>query len=386
MRLSRLSGATRSALRRHVLRSELYEGSGGTVWFGGSEQRAPSIAAYLGGDDVEVREQGRIRRNRIPDRIESVARTGGLAVLRLHEPDPTLAGLLRRAVTVPALVDIHIDLPDDVDTLRAQLKTSTTKEDFRRIRKANFSYRITHDPESIREFHTRHYAPLVARNFPEDGAVRSLEDMLRDLKRGGELICAEMNGDWVAGISNIVRDGEYTLRSLGIRDADHAIRQTRVTAALIVRSLERAVELGRKRATLGRSVPFLGKGPVWFKAKWGGILSRGPISRDLHMFMDLRSPAVRRMLSSSPIIHVMDDALAVSVWLEPGEEPLRVTTREAGRYPGITRWYVLGESDTIATSAEQLSAVDRIVPIPVAPTGDEPLWLGELLPRAGVDH
>ena len=67
--------------------------------------------------------------------------------------------------------------------------------------------------------------------------------------------------------------------SLGIRDADDAVRQKRVVAALIVRSLERAVELGRDRASLGRSLPFLGKGPVWFKAKWGGILTATPPPR-----------------------------------------------------------------------------------------------------------
>jgi hypothetical protein len=163
------------------------------------------------------------------------------------------------------------------------------------------------------------------------------------------------------------------------------VRQKRVVAALIVRSLERAVELGRSRATLGRSLPFLGKGPVWFKAKWGGIITRDPAMQDMYMFMDLRHAAVRRMLSDSPVIHAEGDALVASTWLEPGDKPLQATTRDAGRFPGISRWYVLAEPRTLAAAGAQLSESGRIVPIPVAlGENGRSLWLGETLPGSAV--
>ncbi len=280
---------------------------------------------------------------------------------------------------VPALIDLHTNLPDDLEALRAQLLTSTTREDFRRIRKANFTYRVTSDPDAIREFYARHHTPLVAQRYPDDGSTRSLDAMLRELEQGGEVVCADIDDEWVAGIFNIRHDTSYEMLSLGIRDADNAVRQKRVVAALIVRSLERAVELGLDHATLGRSVPFLGKGPVWFKAKWGGILTRSDLTRYLHAFLDLRNEATRRLLSQSPIIHVVDDALVVSTWLEPGDDSLRTTAREAGRFPGVSRWYVLGEPETLAAGAEQLSGNERVVTVPITPHADQPLWLGEVL-------
>ena len=97
--------------------------------------------------------------------------------MRVLEPDRWPADLLRRAIVVPQGVDIHTRLPADPDSLRAQLLTSTTREDFRRIRRANFSYRVTRDPVVVREFHARHYAPLVAHRFPEDGEIVRVEDM-----------------------------------------------------------------------------------------------------------------------------------------------------------------------------------------------------------------
>lgn len=369
----------KSVIRHHFPASSSYEGAEGKAWFGGYEGNAPTIAAFFCGDDVVPGRSGRVWRRHIPRRITEIAGDGGLAILHLREPGPKIERILHRAVAVPVLVDIHTPLPEDAESLREQLLTSTTKEDFRRVRKANFSYRVTSDPDAIREFHSRHYAPLVAQQFPEDGRVQSVGKMLGDLDTGGELVCADIDGEWVAGILNIVHEDRYALMSLGIRDADNEVRQKRVVAALIVRSLERAVELGQNRATLGRSLPFLGKGPVWFKAKWNGTVTRNPAAEHLDFFMDLRHDAVRRLLSESPVIHSEGDELVVSAWLEPGQKPLQATVRDAGRFPGISRWYVLADPETLSAGAALLASNERIAAVPVTQRGSRPLWLGEML-------
>ena len=370
----------RSALSAAAPREATYEGSLGKAWCVGVELRARSIAAFFCGEDVRASSGGRVLRRSIPSRVDRIALAGGLPIVRILESDRLPIGLPRRAIVVPELVAMHTDLPADTDALRAQLLTSTTRGDFRRIRHANFSYRVTGDPAEIREFHARHHAPLVAHRFSEDGRTGPVERMLDELDQGGELVCADINGAWVAGVFNIANETSYELGTLGIRDGDEAVRQKGVVAALIVRSLERAVELGRGRATLGQSLPFLGKGSVWFKAKWGGMITRNPANAEMHMFIDLRHAAVRRMLSATPIIHVEGDALVVSTWLEPGEKRVRDTVRDVGRFSGISRWYVLAEPQTLAAADARLSTNERIVPVPVVLRDDDrPLWLGETL-------
>lgn len=383
--MSRGRRGAQSALSRFVLRSAAYEGAHGVVWFAGSERRTPSIAPFFVGDDARAGANGFVVRHRLDKRINDVAEAGGTTILRLPGPDPAFAGLVRRAVAAPPLVDVTRDLPADVDTLRADLLTSTTREDLRRIRRANFTYRITTDPGAIREFHARHYVPLVNQRFPDDGLMRSLEHMQRDLDRGGELICADIEGKWVAGISNTTTEERYELQNLGIRDADESIRQKRVTAALLIRSLERAVEVRKGSVSLGRSLPFLGKGPVWFKAKWGGVVSRAHVPGNLHVFMDLRHASARRMLAESPIIQRLGgDDIGASIWLDPGDDPLRVIARDTRRFPGILRWHVLGEPETLAAAGPVLSANERVMTIPLVPRGDKPLWLGEAVPKPGI--
>jgi hypothetical protein len=371
-----------TAVDRHFPRAATYEGSRGKAWCVGVEWRAPSIAAFFCGEDVGSGSRGRVWRRRVPGRTTQVAQAGGLPIVRILQPGRWPAGLLRRAIVVPREVAMHTDLPAGSDALRAQLLTSTTRGDFRRIRHANFSYRITSDPAAIREFYARYHAPLLADRFPEDGRMAPLENMLDKLSEGGELVCADIDGVWLAGVFNIPNQASYELGTLGIRDGDETVRQQGVVAALIVRSLERAVELGRERATLGQSLPFLGKGSVWFKAKWGGVITRNPAMEELHMFMDIRHVAVRRMLSATPVIHTEGQELVVSTWLEPGKRAAQDAARSPGWFPGISRWYVLAEPQTLAAVEAQLLVDERIVPISVTLRHDDPpLWLGETLPR-----
>lgn len=377
--------ARRSPLAGHHTTTATYRGSNGEACFVGAVSRAPSIAGFFCGDDVHLASQGRISPREIPELIDRVALGGGLPVSSSHT-EAGLSDVLPKAIRVPTLVDIHVDLPAGVDAVREALVTSTTREDFRRIRKAGFTYRVTTDPEAIREFHARHVTPLIETQFPDDGTVGSADKMVASLRTGGELVCADLDGEWVAGILNSADETTYALVGLGIRDADDSVRQKRVVAALIVRSLERAAELGLRRATLGRSLPFLGKGPVWFKVKWGGVITRRPDTRSMDMFVNLRTAPVRRLLAESPIIHSHGDDLVATVWLEPGERPLHDLVRDSARFPGISRWYVLGKDDTIRAGLDELSTNTRVVPLTVGLDGEEPVWLGEVLSHTAAGY
>lgn len=373
-------GVIRAFLRQHFLRTATYEGSNGTTWFAGSVERAPSVAAYFSGDDAGRSGQGFTWRKSLPRQISQVAGNGGLSIVSFGDRDPGAGALMEGAIQVPKVVDIHTDLPDDLEALRDELRTSTTKEDLRRIRRAEFTYRVTSDPGAVREFHAQHYLPLVEQQYPEDGRILSVQKLLDALEDGGELVCADHRGRWVAGILNLAGPNTYALTSFGIRDADAEIRNKRVTSALIVRSLERAVELGYPRATMGRSLPFLGKGPVWFKVKWNGVVSWDPVVQSMYMFLDLRHASTRRMLASNPVVHIRGEELVASAWLEPGEKPLQRTLREVERFPGVQQWHVLGEPETLTAGKAELAKSDVIVPIPVVPGGKEPTWLGRSLP------
>jgi len=370
---------TRFLLRRQLPQTVRYTGAKGTMMAAGRVPRAPTIAAIVCGDEVTPSAVRRAPRRMVPPDCFRFAAHGGVSLM-----EPALMPATGRVVDagtieLPLLVDLFRPLPDTLEALQDSLRTSTTREDLRRIRKAGFSYRITTDPDAIRRFHTRYVTALLTSRFPEDGKPEPLENALRRLDEGGELICLDLDGEWVAGIFNAVGERTYDLGAAGIRDGDEDIRRKHAIAALIVRSFERAVELGRDEATLGRSVPFLGKGPIWFKAKWGGVLRLNPSTPKARMMMDLRHEPVRRLLAERPVIHCDGNELALSLWQLPGQTALSDTLRDADRYPGIAHWFVLGEPDTLAAAGEALAGNPKIVPVPVEPGADGPLWLGQVL-------
>ena len=285
---------------------------------------------------------------------------------------------------MPLGIALRKTLPDTTDSLLAGLKTSTTQEDLRRIRRSGFTFRITNDSDDIRAFYAHYYVPLVRQRFPEDGVITPLEIMLEILGRPGELVCADLDGEWVAGILNWVSGDDYTMGALGIRGADETVRQKRVVSALLVQSMQRAVELGRSTTTLGTSLPFLGKGPIWFKAKWGCRLEFEPQKPSMQMLLDLRHESVRTALANSPIVHCEKGELCVAAWLPPGDGPRKALIREAGRFPGISRWHVLAEPETLREAEQALEENERIHPVKVDICATEPLWLGGLTANAGA--
>jgi len=368
----------RSRLRREFPEATRFSGSEGQVWLFGSPKFAPSIAEFFSGNAPQSTGMGRLHRTRVPARSRRHASEGAVAIFCPAPNRPGFPELEGRALEVPLAIGLRKALPGTTDALMAEIKTSTTREDLRRIRSAGFTYRITTDPEHVREFYSRHYLPLVHQQYPEDGEFMGLETMLEAVGRNGELVCVDLDGQWVAGEFNSVVEGSYRMGPLGIRDADEAVRHKRVVSALFVHSMQRAVELGLPTTTLGSSLPFLGKGPIWFKAKWGCTLEVEPRSPKMQVLLDLRHAPVRAALASSPIVHCAGAHLFAAAWLPPGDAPLKTVIREAGRFHGISRWHVLADPETLRAAGRAFEASDRIVPVAVEPRAAEPLWLGGL--------
>jgi hypothetical protein len=358
-----------------------FAGSSCSMLAVGAPMRQVSFATILCGDDVRLQDRRRIPRTSIDRLCLEAAAGGGVAVVAPHVAPGMGRSLRAAAIELPPLVDLRRRLPASLGDLHDSLRTSTTREDLRRIRKAGFTYRIEKAPDLLREFHGRYAAALLEKRFPDEGRQDPLEADLKRLREGGELVCLDSRNDWLAGIFNSVRGNTYELGGLGIRDGREDIRRMHVTSALLVRSFERGVELGLDYATLGRSIPFLGKGPIWFKAKWGGVLHLDVARPRLKMLLDVRHETVRHILARHPIVHCDGNALAVAFWLDRGPDHLRTMLADRGRFPGISRWYVLGNPDTIAEGRDAMATAGGIVPVPVPQDSAEPLWLAEVLRR-----
>jgi hypothetical protein len=350
----------------------------------GSFKRRDSFARALCGEDFRVRRSLSVTLALPEDVSMEFAKEGGVAVISEEVAHGFSKEFKSLTLQVPIRVGLSRDLPSSIEDLYDCIRTSTTREDLRRIRKANFSYRIERDPQVLSEFHTNYAAALVDSRFPNDGDLETVESLLQRAQDGSELICLDSDGEWLAGIFNRRNEGAYRLGRLGIRGGDEDVRRKHVTSALLVRSFERGVELGSNRATLGASIPFLGKGPIWFKAKWGGVLDLDGQSRVL-VLLDIRHETIQQVLSQTPILHDYKGELAAAFWLSPGPEALKKLNRDVKMFQGVRRWHAFAGPETIAQGAIALSEMDGIVPVVVQPEANSPIWVGGLVRDSGND-
>jgi hypothetical protein len=216
----------------------------------------------------------------------------------------------------------------------------------------------------------------------EEAQVPSLEKLSQDIEHGGELIRVMQDGQWVAGIVNQIYGDRYCMGSLGLRngDPDGSIRQLRTIPGLLIYSMQRAIERGFRKVSIGSSLPLLGDGNARFKTKWGGALRRETGDTG-EVLCDLRHERIRSLLQTEPLIFCFGAGLGVVRWVS-GVEEVAAVSRDIDRISSVDHWYVVTSHDLAAEIGERVGKTDAATVIGVNTNSDTPIWLGDLFETA----
>ncbi len=355
---------------------QIMEGKDGTAAFLGHIDRRASISGFFCGQDPVITSNASVSKSALTEKVLDQSSQGRAVVIAQNMWPFISKDHARFFIEAPLQVTLKKPIPETHDDLMNSVRNSTTKEDLRRIRKAEFTYRVSRDPDDITVFHRDYYVPVVNKQFPDDGQIMSLRKMLSVLERGGELVCADIGDKWVAGLFIMSAKGNYEMGPMGIYQADDVYRQQRVVSALLVGSMQYAVERKCTTATLGYSLPFLGKGPIWFKAKWGCDLKFHQGGETAYLLLDLRQQSTQRTLTDSPIVHRHDGKMVASAWLDNSDSCRNTLVREINRMDSITHWHIFGQEEAIS-NAGPLNDLEHVRLVSCDPGSSDPIWLGE---------
>lgn len=359
-------------------RVECFHGELGDAWFASCGGDTMGMASAFCGSDTAVSSSKRIRRGGLIAAAQSAGEAGAFALACGLDPEEN-GSILAHSVEMPLLIRHPVHLPESVDDLRKQLWGHSVKDDLRLIRRANFVPRVETDERILQKFYEKYYKPYMTLRYGHD-SVESVETLVGALDKGGELLCLDIDGEWVAGMLNVRIDDTYAFRLMGVRDGDADLIKLRPIPALFVFSMERAITQGIKTVWLGTTIPLLGEGNARFKAKWGSTIDRSPFARATgQLFLDLRHECVRSFLSREPVVTCVGDSLRAVRWLEPGAAPLKRVCRDVDRFRGIERWYVMGTPDVIDEGMAAMTEQRSIFPVTVEPSSEVPCWIGELI-------
>jgi hypothetical protein len=247
---------------------------------------------------------------------------------------------------VPELVDLHLELPQDIDTLYSGNRNRNLKNDLRRVQRNQLSTQISHHEPDLAEFYHRFHVPFVRQRFGRFAWPHNLP-LLRGLFRQGGLIWALQNGQRLAGCVYGQRQRELSLLAIGTADGDDKITELGAQVALFHALVKHARDLECDSVNLGASRPLLSDGNLRFKRKWGARLVQREASNDLLLHWERLDKSTSRALYGTALVFFEQGHLAAVGALESDEPATSDDVSRATRFlriPGVHRLHLCSSS------------------------------------------
>jgi predicted N-acyltransferase len=152
------------------------------------------------------------------------------------------------------------------------------------------------------------YMPYVRKAHSYSALPVTLQEVLRMLRGGGELVMTLRDGHAVAGEFIIFDENKAYSRILGIRDGSSELIKHGAVAACYYNTIQHVREKGFDTLHFGGSRPFLQDGLLRYKKKWGLRLTGFDRSGHYLAFPSM-SAGAKSFLESNPFIFVRNREL-----------------------------------------------------------------------------
>ncbi len=243
--------------------------------------------------------------------------------------------------------------PEDVK-FRSQKKAN---EAGRKIRRNNWSYRISRSTEDFDVFYERMYVVQKVKKFGRLAAIKSRE-VMREFFDKGFLLQVMENGMPVAAGINYVEGDRLSCRESGVLDADDAYDKQGAQLAVYHFNIQYARELGLRCVDLRSSRPFANDGPFVHKTRWGATVSLNPdLNSKVYIFNLGAADKIARFFAHCPMIVATHSGLRALLGVETHEPLPEKDCDELAE-----RLYVHGLAGLVVLTAASKTALEIAFP------------------------
>ena len=173
--------------------------------------------------------------------------------------------------------------------LPPQVPSHSLKEDYRKLRRYDYTLQQTTDWKLWEEFYETMLVPQAVGRFG-DAAWLPSRRFIAELAARGVLHMLSQNGRWVAGICSVRHGDTLWLPLAGVLGGDPLLLRQGVSVAVFSSIFRWAREQGAVRIDAGRTTPFLNDGIPRSKSKWGLQPVLDPLSHLVALRFDRSSP------------------------------------------------------------------------------------------------
>ncbi len=219
-------------------------------------------------------------------------------------------------ITLPAWLELKLDVTPSIDALSQQF-TKSALEDIRIIKKNQYSYATTDDPDTFEYFYHKIRIPYLSQRLGQLTIPTTTNyEETKDIFERGELFLIQQKNDIVSGFFLITKNRRAHACYMGIANPSYYLSKG-AGAALYYFSILWAKEHHMKLLDFGNNRSFLNNGSFQYKKKWGCSVSRSKRFFDIFglNIINYKSKAIRSFLINNPFTYVNNHDLCGVVFL-----------------------------------------------------------------------
>ena len=266
------------------------------IWCGPDKQQDYIINRIFADDQIEIRCLGR----RPLFRLDSVRRAHGCSFAVVAGPQSALSWMGRDDdIRIPWWIDAELEIEGANETTG---KPKSLKDDLRKMRKNNLSFRFATTKAECQFFYEQMYLPTIQKSHGGAALPSSFSKRCAEIEAGNaELMFVTMEGHPIGGMLLDYRNEIPAIRDLGIIYGDREVLKTGVITAANVFAMEHFKKQGHQKVCLGLSRCFLDDGVLSYKRKWKPTLIETSSEAFIFRVAEL-SDATRSFLLDSSFI------------------------------------------------------------------------------------
>ncbi len=240
------------------------------LWgFGQRNSVLSSQRLVFGGGEVECVDLGSFPMWKVRQQTEVVASQADLVMVNANP-------LLMWAPTSgdwaqgPEALRMVFEYPPGESWEQVEQRFKGHKENLRRMRKKNYTYRISRNEEDFTTYYYHYYLPMVQNRHKNYGDIDNESGLREVFRREGFILFVEdEQGQAVSAALNSINRNVYFGLLAGIRDGNAELWKRGALTAVYYFSLHHGWKMGCRRIDAGVCLPFSSDGVFQHKRLWG---------------------------------------------------------------------------------------------------------------------
>ena len=265
-----------------------------------------------------IKKTGTVYMPRIKKQIENYGKNVDLIMVNTDA-----LFVMKGFVRIPSWIGVELDTSRSMEEIMQNFSKGT-KHDVNRIKKKNFSFEITTDPEKLEFFYRKMFIPYILKRHGKILSPNYISYVKSILPRT-KLMLIKLGGEYIGGALIDGKGHIVSLPCMGIINGEMEYLSQGVPTAINYFHILWAKENGIRVLDFGNSRPFLNDGDFQFKRKWGMRIKRSRYLFDvIHLRVVHFNDSTEKFLENNPFLYFDGESLKGFVYrkkLSPDDLP-----------------------------------------------------------------